>query len=498
MKTRSLSAAALLILGVAACAPGTSSTDEASLDGPEFVHVEGLGSLSFPNSGAAAAQDAFHRGVLLLHSFEYEPAAEAFREAQEIDPEFALAYWGEAMTYNHPLWQQQDGDAANAALSGYAATAAERADRAPTARERGYLQAVDILYNGTGDKAARDRAYMEAMATLATEYPQDLEARAFWALSILGSVDGVRDFATYMRAAATAQPVFDANPDHPGAAHYLIHSFDDPVHAPLGMPAARAYSEIAPRAAHAQHMTSHIFVATGLWDDVVAANIRASDVQDAALAEQGRGPNVCGHYSSWLHYGYLMLGEIDRASTMMDACHQGIVEGSASPVYFAMMRARQIIDTEDWALAERWPADLPAEGTWAGSSPRFLNEFTNALAAIRSGNAAPARALVASYEGPAEGAGAVQVLELRGLLAIDAGRRQEGLELLRRAAAAEDALPFEFGPPHIVKPTFELLGEELLAAGDREGAAAAFRRALERTPGRTLAERGLTEATASD
>ena len=172
--------------------------------------------------------------MLLLHSFEYETAAEAFRQAQTADASFALAYWGEAMTYNHPLWQQQDARRRAQALKRLAAAPEARAAKAPTDRERQYLAAVETLY-GDGSKHDRDQAYMRAMERLQNAYPDDMEARAFHALAILGSRDGVRDFATYVRAAATVQPVFDANPDHPGAAHYLIHSFDDPVHAPLGL-----------------------------------------------------------------------------------------------------------------------------------------------------------------------------------------------------------------------------------------------------------------------
>jgi len=203
--------------------------------------------------------------VLLLHSFEFADAASAFREAQQIDEDFALAYWGEAMTYNHPLWQEQDRDAAHATLARYAPTPEARQARAPTDPERAYLAAVDVLY-GEGSKTDRDLAYMAEMERMTTKWPDDDEARAFYALSILGSTDGERDFATYMRAAAAAQPVFESNPDHPGAVHYIIHSFDDPVHAPLGLEAARAYSGIAPDAGHAQHMTSHIFVAMGMWE----------------------------------------------------------------------------------------------------------------------------------------------------------------------------------------------------------------------------------------
>jgi tetratricopeptide (TPR) repeat protein len=486
----SLCLTAILIAAVA-CAPRPAADE----GGVELVTVEGLGSLNFPNSGSAAAQDPFLRGVLLMHSFEYAPAAAAFREAQEIDPAFALAYWGEAMTYNHPVWNQRDMEAGNAALARYAPTAEERLAKAPTARERGYLQAIEILY-GDGDKADQDRAYSQAMTRLAAAYPDDHEALAFAALATLGSSGGTRDYATYMRAAAAAQTVFEANPDHPGAAHYLIHSFDDPVHAPLGLRAARMYSEIAPGASHAQHMTTHIFVAMGMWDDVVSGNIRARDVQDGQRAERGEDGNYCGHYSSWLQYGHLMRSEFSAAEALMDLCYQRMSEDpeGGERGYFASMRARQILDTEDWDLAAKWPVDL-AGGDAARAE--FVDGFTNAFAAIRQGDAAPARALLAQVGMPAEPMGAIYVHELMGLVAIHDGDNEAGIAHLRVAAEQEDAMPFAFGPPAIVKPTFELLGEALLGLDRFDEAHEAFQRATERTPGRALSVRGLEASAAS-
>lgn len=473
-----------LIAGGAAC------QGEAPAEGP--THIDGLGSLSFPNSGSAQAQEPFLRGVLLLHSFEFEPAAEAFRAAQQADEDFALAYWGEAMTYNHPLWRQQDRTAALEALGRLGGTPAARAAKAPTEREKLYLAAIEALY-GEGTKEARDQAYMRAMAGLQARFPDDLEARAFHALAILGSRDGVRDFATYMRAAATVQPAFDANPDHPGAAHYLIHAFDDPVHAPLGLPAARKYADTAPGAAHAQHMTSHIFVAMGMWEDVVAANIRARDRQDADSIAQGRRANVCGHYSSWLQYGHLMLGQADEAALLMDRCHARMAEEPTAEEqgYFISMRARQLLDTEDWSL-DRWTWTPPASTSPADSRRQFNYDWANAFAAIRRGDPAPARRLVALTT--SDDQTRIAADELRGLLALAAGRADEGIRILEAAAGAEDALPFEFGPPRIVKPTAELLGEELLKLNRIDEARAAFERAAERTPGRANVLRGLDAA----
>ena len=248
-----------------------------------------LGRLSFPNSGSKTAQPAFIRGVLLLHSFEYEDAAAAFRDAQRADPSFALAYWGEAMTHNHPVWNEQDLDSARAILGRLAPTAEARALKARTARERAWLETGEILY-GDGEKPRRDTLYSAALDRLTMSYPDDREARLFYALSLMGLSQAVRNIPAYMRAGAIAQDVFLANPEHPGAAHYIIHAFDDAQHAPLGLRAARAYSKIAPGADHAQHMTSHIFLGLGMWEETVAANEVASFGAEKDRSKWGPGP----------------------------------------------------------------------------------------------------------------------------------------------------------------------------------------------------------------
>jgi tetratricopeptide (TPR) repeat protein len=451
-----------------------------------------LGTIEFPTSGAAEARPHFIRGVLLLHSFEYEDAATAFREAQRLDQDFAMAYWGEAMTYNHPLWAQQDRDAAIEALRRLAPTPEARAAEAGTDKERDWLAAVEALY-GEGDKQARDYDYRDAMRRMYDRYPGDHEVAAFYALSWLGTSHDGRDFAKYMRAAAIVEPVFDENPDHPGAAHYLIHSYDDPIHAPLGLPAARAYSKIAPAAAHAQHMTSHIFVATGMWEDVVAANEVARDVQNARNAELGRSPVDCGHYNSWLQYGYLQLGRIEAATREMAVCREAMEEGSGgSAAYFANMRARQVLDTGNWELAAKLTVDVSGLG-----SGRANYDFTTGFAALELGDIDTARQMAASLEGATEGAAAILALELDAMLALQDGKINEALADLREATALEESLPFEFGPPAVIKPSHELLGEVLLQLERHDEAADAFEQALARAPRRTASLIGLAHAAAA-
>ena len=449
-----------------------------------------LGSVHFPTSGDPAAQPHFEAGLLLLHNFEYEDAGARFRQAREIDPDFAMAYWGEAQTHNHPIWMRQDREAALAVLRGYAPTPAERLARVPTERERDWLATVEVLY-GDGPKQARDFRYRDAMRRLAEKYPDDHDAAAFYALSLLGTAHDGRDFAIYMKAAAVAQPVLEANPMHPGAAHYVIHAFDDPIHAPLGLAAARAYSGIAPDAGHAQHMTSHIFVAMGLWDDVVAANTRARDVQNAGLARKGRRPNVCGHYTSWLHYGHLQQGRMDDAAADMQAClaRMGDAPARDEAGYFVNMRARAVIDAGEWPLTRTLTADITAFPDLA-----LPHDFVDALAALRTGDLDGAHRLRADYGDPA-GAGdprhRILLLELDGLIALATGNPGAGISLLQEAARHEESLPYEFGPPATLMPPHELLAAELAVLGRHDEARLAWDEQLARTPKRTQALLGL-------
>jgi len=237
-----------------------------------------LSPVRFPNSGSPAAQPSFLRGVTALHNFQYEDAVEAFREAQGIDRDFAMAYWGEAMAYNQTLWLNQDADMARRILLRLAPTPEARATKAKTDREKAYLRAVEILF-GSGDRAERDRAYAAEMGKLARSYPEDLEALSFFALALMGRMarspalfrEGGDDQHQHAlvgseiqkEAAAILKKVLAQNPDHPGALHYLIHDYDDPDHARLALPAARAYAKVAPESSHALHMPAHIFLQLG-------------------------------------------------------------------------------------------------------------------------------------------------------------------------------------------------------------------------------------------
>ncbi|HEU4886389.1 MAG TPA: hypothetical protein VFV49_00775, partial [Thermoanaerobaculia bacterium] len=355
---------------------------------PLFAQA-GVGDVAFANSGKPEAQQAFLRGMGLLHNFEYPRAAKAFQEAQQIDPSFAMAYWGEAMTHTHPIWFQQDAEAARAVLQRLGATSAERLAKAGTERERDYLRTLDVLY-GEGTKNERDFLYADAMAALHARYPGDVDATAFYALALLGTAHQGRDFTIYMRAAALLEEVFPANTRHPGVLHYLIHAYDDPAHAPLGMRAARIYGSVAPDAGHALHMTSHIFIALGMWDDVIDANRRAIRVVNKQRSARQAPKADCGHYPTWLHYGLLQKGQDHEARQALEACRasafaEKFVPGQPGEQQqyrldeYAVMRAHQIASST--TLPPSDPVTIPS-GVEAPQA-QFTLVYGDVLAAAR-------------------------------------------------------------------------------------------------------------------
>ena len=476
-----------------------------------------LGRIDFPTSGSAAAQSHFIQGVLLLHSFEYDDAREEFQAASKIEPGFAMAYWGEALTYTHPVWVEQDVKSARQALARLGPTAEARIAKAPTEREKDYLRAVEALY-GEGTKVERDVAYAEAMGRMHEKYPDDMEAATLYAVALLGTCQHDRNYAVYMRAAAVAEEVFAKNPQHPGAAHYLIHAYDDPVHAPLGLRAARVYAKIAGSASHAQHMPSHIFIAMGMWDDVVASNVASVEVADARAARKGLGPDARNYHSLfWLEYAYLQEGrKADARRVLEDVARSAAQIGSPhSMSNLQTMRAFYELETGE---ADGLSGNVDAAK--GGVTARTAMLMAHGALAVRQGRIEEARGLLTQLRAGLGAAGGgpeahpagmtmspaggmyppkdaeIMGRELEAMVLRASGQRDEALRLLTAAAAEEDGLSFEFGPPMPVKPAHELLGEMLLADGRAKEARVEFERTLAKCPKRTLALRGLAKAAA--
>jgi len=476
---------------------------------PVHAQETDWGSTEFENSGAEAAQAPFLRGLLMLHSFEYDDARAAFQQAQAIDPDFAMAHWGEAMTHNHPVWMEQDREAALQALRALGSTPEAQLKEAPTAREKAYLRTLHVLYGaGTDDprsKEARDDAYENAMATLAEQYPDDLDAQAFHALSILGTAHEGRDFATYMRAASVVEEVFDANPQHPGAAHYLIHAYDDPVHAPLGLRPARVYADIAPAATHALHMPSHIFFALGQWTRGAQSNVDSYEAAEAKANEENSGLSGGGlHALHWLHYARLQQGRYEDARSVFTTTETHATDPRVNTGYADYMRwympVAYVVETQRWDQFEERLKAMSIDADSLNARGTVTLHAGRGLAAAQRDDLSTARSALeeaqsALGEDPSD-ALRIQVLELEGLIALRTGDTEQALSHLSQAATIETERPLNFGPPFPPKPAPELYGEALLSLDRPAEALAQFNTTLERYPDRARSLWGKARAAA--
>lgn len=515
--------AALLAVG-ASSAPACAHEEAAPTAAPAAPR---LGSLAFPvASPVAEAQAAFERGMLWWHLFEYQHAAREFQAAQALDPGFALAFWGEAMTHTHALWNQDEPDLARAALAKFGATPAARAAAARSDLERAWLDTAEQQF-GEGTLAERDARFLAAAKALAAAHPGDDEAQLLHAIALLGASRGERHLDNYLEAAAISKQVLARNPRHPGAAHYWIHGMDDPAHAAGALEPARVLARIAPDAGHAQHMVSHIFVALGMWDEVVAANQEATRVTDAEIAAAGLPPFPCGHYIEWLQYGYYQQGRPQAAQRLLDACAtQGataVAWHQAHPeVPFRAMKTPA-------ATQQRWHSSLVAMramavvGTDAGRDANAVlsidtgdlgrdaawDRFARGYAAAAAGNVAIAQAELAALdaviaqpagprESPTMGAHLSIIRDLLAAMVAHAhGDEAAALALATGAGERYAALPVDYGPPVPVKPPFELVGEWLLANGRPAEAVAAFDEALKMAPRRAASLLGRARALAA-
>src|SRR2546428_3878909 len=323
---------------------------------PLVAQQTGLGKIDFATSGSPQAQAHFLRGVAALHSFWFEEALDAFRDSTRVDPDFMMGYWGEAMANNHPLWSEQDTAAGRKII----AKIGETQKLAP--KERAFIDAVKLLY-GDGDKLARDRAYSAAMEKMYRQYPDDLEVAAFYALSLLGTVrPEEKSFRRQIQAGAIALDIYQKNPNHPGAAHYIIHAFDDPDHAVLALPAARRYADIAPEAHHARHMPSHIFLQLGMWPEAAASNQSAWTASDAWVKSKGLPVSWRDYHSlHWLLYVYLQQGRHSKAEELLSLMSKTMAESKYDsklrPNYYANnyadMAAAFVVETERSDLSSK-------------------------------------------------------------------------------------------------------------------------------------------------
>jgi tetratricopeptide (TPR) repeat protein len=489
-----------------------------ALSAPLSAQFDSVGTISFPTSGSPQAQPHFLRGVAILHSFGWKQAIAEFKLAQQAQPDFAMAYWGETLCYNHPLQAEQDGKNPREVLTRLGPDTAARLAKAPTPREKGFLQAVEELW-GDGDWRKRRVAYMNAMERLYKQFPADDEVKTFYALSLLSGARALDDntFRYEVKAGALALEVFQRNPKHPGAPHYTIHSFDDPVHAPLALDAARAYAAIVPAVSHGVHMPTHIFIQHGMWNEVSSQNMRAFQVAKD-LWQPGDVPGDMVHSLDWGQYGFLQLGDyagarkaIELFDQMAETTKHARATGAA-----ALSKARYIVETEEWkvqpvaesASNETLLANgLSAVKTGDLATAEKMEARLTAKAQAASGGAAAAGGAHADHRpapAPAAAAGpdggkAVRVMhrELSGLIAYAKGQKDQAVTLLKEAVQVEESMRPPNGAADPVKPAHELLGEMLLQAGKPVEAAAAFDTCLVRMPNRARSLHGSATAHAA-
>ncbi len=466
-----------------------------------------IGDITFPNSGSSEAQGAFLRGVAALHNFWFDEAADEFRNAQEIDPDFALAYWGEAISFNHPLWAEQDIAAARQTLQRLGKTRKERMDKTPTERERMYMEALEIMY-GEGDKLVRDKAYSKHMEKVVGMYPDDDEAKAFYALSILGTVRrGEKGFARQIKAGTIALDLFTRRPNHPAGAHFTIHSFDDPEHAPLALAAAEKYALIAPEASHARHMPTHIFVQHGMWDRVAKSNKEAFEASSAWVEKKNLSVAKKDYHSlEWRAYANAQRGhwnEIGEAIAIVDKAAKETKDGRLA-WYADVMTARHLL-VQGKDDGRPLPEPIDGEGRYGNANADMLlalglgaGKAKNAERTEEAAKRVGKLEAMAKEKGNTYGANnlAIMKYELKASAAMARGETEKALAHLAKAVAIEDTQDPPSGPANPIKPSHELYGEFLVKAGKYAEAIEALNTSLSRTPNRAATLLALARASA--
>jgi tetratricopeptide (TPR) repeat protein len=464
---------------------------------------ERLGTVSFPISCNANAQAQFTRAVALLHSFWYEEAEKAFVETAKSDPACGIAWWGVAMSNYHAVWPSPYSPAELA--RGIAAAAKAESVGAKTPREKAYIDAIATFYRDADktDIIPRARAYEAAMERLTTQFPDDDEAAIFYGLALVAhgmSTPGDKTYAYQKRAAEIFNGLLVTHPDHPGIAHYLIHSFDYPSLAPLALNAAYAYAKIAPSSPHALHMPSHTFVRLGMWQETIDSNVSSANAarEYAALVHPGTMAFDTLHACDYLAYAYLQIGEDEKARQVTDelsAVKALDAENFAGYYALAAVPARFALERRRWADAAALQV-RPANFPWDRYPyAEAVTWFARAVGAARGGDVAHARGDVehlkplrqklldqknAYWANQVD----IQIRAAEGWIARAEGRNDAGEASLRSAADLEDSTEKSPVTPGSILPAREMLGEFLLETNQPQKALDAFERSLKDSPNR--------------
>ena len=489
-----------LLLGLASVSHGALAQPK-----PHEGLPEKLGTVQFPVSCNTEAQRSFTRGVALYHSYHWPEARKAFAATAQADPSCAMAHWGQAIVEigNAFTWPLRG----KALAEGLQAIERARALEPKTARERDYVGAVHAFFADADKVPARTRqlAYELALEKMTREYPQDVEAVIFHAHVQSANFDpNDKKYTNQLKAAQTLERLYIALPDHPGVAHYLIHSYDFPPLAERALPAAKRYREVAPSAPHALHMPSHTFTRLGLWDDSIASNQAVLKI----------APDIVNrlHSLDYMVYAHLQLGQEKSADTILAdlRAQSSRLEGDtlfAAAYALAAIPARLAIERERWADAAKLPL-VPDELAFNWQQfphAHAIHVYAQGLGAGRAGDAAGARAAIATLarlrQNMKDGglnywADQTDIqLEAVGAWALRAeGKADEALRAMRAAADHEDSTDKAAVTPGPIKPAREQLGEMLAEAKRPAEALAEFERAMAKEPNRLRAMWGAAQA----
>jgi len=478
---------------------------------------DNLGNLEHQFSISEAARPGFEKGLLLLHSFEYDDAREAFQQALMADSSEVMAYWGEAMSHYKALWGLQDVDAGREVLQRLGANQQIRLKKAENQLEYDFLKGVELLY-GEGELNERNNAYAQYMSELYEKYPGNQEVAAFYALGLMWSVPIGRDDEVFNQSGQVVAGILEENPRHPGALHYMIHAYDDPEYAQLAINAANLYSKVAPDATHALHMPSHIYLALGMWKEVVASNEASYQASIDRLQRKGLGDEARGYHSYfWLQYGYLQQQRYDDALTLlkdMVTYTKRAPTQQARSYWINMINAYQT-DAPQWDdQVEPMMVSRHDLGISSKAGHRFFfgrraysnddisnlklqmdsldNEIAQAELIVTADGITLCSAGTTRYAPNRTAIDRAQVMwhQLDALRAELENDKEAVEAALVAATNLEDATGYSFGPPDIPYPSFEQYGYWLLDQDRAEEALMQFEKGLERTPNRTNALKG--------
>ncbi|HSO47581.1 MAG TPA: hypothetical protein VLQ68_06575 [Rhizobiaceae bacterium] len=480
---------------------GTSGAWAHEAGEPPSGEPEKLGEVSFPVSCNAAAQKEFNRAMALFHSFWFDPAKASFARVLQQDAECGMAHWGiSIMSMGNPFtWATNP----NASKAGAPAAAEARRVGAKSERERDYIAALGTFFKDWETTEFRPRAvaFEQAMGGVAAKYPKDIEAQILYALALnITALPTDKRFANQLKAAAILEPLLKKYPNHPGVAHYLIHTYDYAELAEKGLPSARAYGAIAPSVPHALHMPSHIFSRVGQWKEQVEGNRASYLAAKGELKEKtlGIGAYDALHAMDYMVFGQLQQAQDKAAKQLVDeagAIRKVNVENFVAAYAFAAMPARYALERGDWAQAAKLSLSPPDLAWSKFPQAEGILVFARGLGAARTGDLAAARrdverlqalkeALTAAKNGYWASQTDFQIKSVNGWIALAEKRNDEALQLMRAAAEAEEASDKHPVTPGNVVPSRELLGEMLIALNQPAQALAEFERSLKRDPNR--------------